>query len=94
MPDYNLKETQTLEYKRIDVVKGYTDQTLYINLSDPQIDIKPVAEETKKTFIGGKGYDLWLLWNASGYWLLVTGYWLLVTGYWLLFKVSKLSLYI
>jgi aldehyde:ferredoxin oxidoreductase len=23
-----------------------------------------VAEKTKKTFIGGKGYDLWLLWNA------------------------------
>jgi aldehyde:ferredoxin oxidoreductase len=53
-----------LEYKRPDIVKGYADQTLYINLSDPQIEIKPVAEETKKTFIGGKGYDLWLLWNA------------------------------
>ena len=64
MPDYNFKETQTLEYKRPDVVKGYADQTLYINLSDPQIEIKPVAEETKKTFTGGKGYDLWLLWNA------------------------------
>lgn len=64
MPDYHLKETQTLEYKRPDVVKGYTDQTLYINLSDPQIEIKPVAEKTKKTFTGGKGYDLWLLWNA------------------------------
>jgi aldehyde:ferredoxin oxidoreductase len=64
MPDYTLKETQTLEYKRPDVVKGYTDQTLYINLSDPQIEIKPVAEKTKKTFTGGKGYDLWLLWNA------------------------------
>ena len=55
MSDYTLKETQTLEYKRPDVVKGYADQTLYINLSDPQIEIKPVAEETKKTFTGGKG---------------------------------------
>ena len=64
MPNYNLKETQTLKYKRPDVVKGYADQTLYINLSGPQIEIKPVAEKTKKTFTGGKGYDLWLLWNA------------------------------
>ncbi|MGD9078433.1 MAG: aldehyde ferredoxin oxidoreductase N-terminal domain-containing protein, partial [Desulfobacterales bacterium] len=64
MPDYNLKETQTLEYKRPDIVKGYADQTLYINLTDNQIKINPVAEQTKKTFIGGKGYDLWLLWNA------------------------------
>ncbi len=64
MPNYDLKETKTLEYKRPEIVKCYTDQTLYINLSDQQIEIKPVAEETKKTFIGGKGYDLWLLWNA------------------------------
>ena len=64
MPDYNLKETQALEYKRPDIVKGYADQTLYINLTDNQIEIKPVAEKTKKTFTGGKGYDLWLLWNA------------------------------
>ncbi len=64
MPNYDLKETKTLEYKRPEIVKGYTDQTLYINLSDQQIEIKPVAEETKKTFIGGKGYDLWLLWKA------------------------------
>jgi aldehyde:ferredoxin oxidoreductase len=64
MPDYSMKESQTLEYKRPDIVKGYADQTLYINLSDRQIEIKPVDARTKKTFIGGKGYDLWLLWNA------------------------------
>jgi aldehyde:ferredoxin oxidoreductase len=64
MPDYDFKEVKTLEYKRPEVVKGYTDQTLYINLSDRHIEIKKVPEETKKTFTGGKGYDLWLLWNA------------------------------
>ncbi len=64
MSDYAFKETKALDYKRPEIENGYTDQTLYINLSDPQIDIKPVAPKTKKTFIGGKGYDLWLLWNA------------------------------
>ena len=53
MPDYDFKETKTLDYKRPEIQNGYTDQTLYINLSDLQIDIKPVAEKTKKTFIGG-----------------------------------------
>jgi len=23
-----------------------------------------VEQKTKDTFVGGKGYDLWLLWNA------------------------------
>ncbi|MGD8471362.1 MAG: aldehyde ferredoxin oxidoreductase N-terminal domain-containing protein, partial [Desulfobacteraceae bacterium] len=64
MPKYNLKESRSIEYKRPDIVKGYADQTLYINLSDQQIEIKPVDAKTKKTFTGGKGYDLWLLWNA------------------------------
>ncbi len=64
MPDYELKLIKTLEYKRPEVDKGYVDQTLYVNVSDPAIAIKPVDPKTKEVFIGGKGYDLWLLWNA------------------------------
>jgi len=64
MPDYELKLVKTLEYKRPEVDKGYVDQTLYVNVSDPAIAIKPVDQKTKDVFIGGKGYDLWLLWNA------------------------------
>ena len=64
MPDYELKLVKTLEYKRPEVEKGYVDQTLYVNVSDPDIAIKPVDQKTKDVFIGGKGYDLWLLWNA------------------------------
>jgi aldehyde:ferredoxin oxidoreductase len=64
MPDYELKRIKTLEYKRPEVDKGYADQTLYVNVSDPSLAIKPVAQKTKEVFIGGKGYDLWLLWNA------------------------------
>jgi len=64
MPEFNLKVAKTLDYKRPEIEKGYTDQTLHVNISDADITIKPVEQKTKDTFIGGKGYDLWLLWNA------------------------------
>ncbi|MGY5871829.1 MAG: aldehyde ferredoxin oxidoreductase C-terminal domain-containing protein [Candidatus Thorarchaeota archaeon] len=44
--------------------KGYANQTLYVNLSDNTIEIKPVDEKMKETFTGGKGFDLWLMWNG------------------------------
>ena len=66
MPDYDLKLVKSLEYKRPEVDRGYVDQTLYVNISNPDINIKPVDRKTKDVFIGGKGYDLWLLWNAVG----------------------------
>ena len=46
------------------VNKGYTDKTLYINLSDNKIISKPVPKETKDKFIGGRGYGLKYLWDA------------------------------
>ncbi len=64
MADLKIKEIQKLEYKRPDVNKGYTDQTLSINLSDSSIKIDKVEEQIKSKFIGGKGFDLWLLWNS------------------------------
>jgi len=66
MPDYNLKLVKSLDYKRPEVDKGYVNQTLYVNVSNQDIKIKPVDQKTKDVFIGGKGYDLWLLWNAVG----------------------------
>jgi aldehyde:ferredoxin oxidoreductase len=64
MPEFYLKVTKTLDYKRPEIDKGYTDQTLHINISDADIAIKPVEQKTREIFVGGKGYDLWLLWNA------------------------------
>ena len=64
MSDFKLNEVKALEYKRPVIEKGYNDQTLYVNISDPDIAIKPVAPKTKEVFTGGRGYDLWLLWNA------------------------------
>jgi len=46
------------------VVRGYAGRTLYVNLSNHVISGKPVTEKMKETFTGGKGFGLWLLWNA------------------------------
>ncbi|TFG23826.1 MAG: aldehyde:ferredoxin oxidoreductase [Promethearchaeota archaeon] len=44
--------------------RGYTNRTLYINLTTNEIKIKPVTDEMKEKFIGGRGFDLWLMWNS------------------------------
>ncbi len=44
--------------------KGYTNRSLYINLSDNRIESKPVTDMMKEKFTGGKGFGLWYLWNA------------------------------
>lgn len=53
-----------LKYELTNVEKGYQNKTLYINLSTKEIKIKPVSDEMKEKFIGGKGFDLWLMWNS------------------------------
>lgn len=45
--------------------KGYTDKILYINLSEMGIREKDVPAEMKEKFIGGRGYGLRLLWDAT-----------------------------
>ncbi|MCD6089902.1 MAG: hypothetical protein J7J72_00245 [Bacteroidales bacterium] len=45
--------------------KGYTDKTLYVNVGTTEIKEKAVPAEMKKKFIGGKGYGLRLLWDAT-----------------------------
>jgi aldehyde:ferredoxin oxidoreductase len=46
------------------VERGYANQTLYVNVSDNTIAARPVDENMKRTFVGGRGFGLWLLWNA------------------------------
>ena len=64
MTELKFKVIKTLNYNRPAVDKGYADQTLALNLSNSEISIRPVTEMMKEVFIGGKGFDLWLLWNA------------------------------
>ena len=45
--------------------KGYTDKILYINVGTPEIKEKDVPPVMKEKFIGGKGYGLRLLWDAT-----------------------------
>lgn len=49
-------------WKPID--KGYTDQSLYVNVGTLQAQVRPVAPEVKDLFVGGKGYGLRMLWDA------------------------------
>lgn len=46
------------------IERGYAGQTLYVNVSDNDIAAKPVTEEMKEKFTGGRGFDLWLLWQG------------------------------
>lgn len=53
------------EYKWTPLDKGYTDKILYINVGTPEIKEKSVPAVMKEKFIGGKGYGLRLLWDAT-----------------------------
>ena len=64
MAEFSVEEIKTLNYERPAIDKGYANHTLRVDLSNSGITIKPVAEQMKQVFIGGKGFDLWLLWNA------------------------------
>ncbi|MFO7739122.1 MAG: aldehyde ferredoxin oxidoreductase C-terminal domain-containing protein [Desulfatiglandaceae bacterium] len=64
MTQLKITEIKTLKYERSPIDKGYANQTLYIGLSDSDISMKPVTDKMKTVFVGGKGFDLWLLWNA------------------------------
>jgi aldehyde:ferredoxin oxidoreductase len=56
--------TSEFKYDLGKVERGYNNRTLYINVSNNQILSKPVSQKMKDTFIGGRGFNLWLLWNA------------------------------
>jgi aldehyde:ferredoxin oxidoreductase len=52
-------------YKWTPLDKGYTDKTLYINVGTGEMKERPVPQVMKEKFIGGKGYGLRLLWDAT-----------------------------
>jgi len=43
--------------------KGYANKSLYINLDTYEIKIEDVTKEMKEKFIGGKGFDLYMMWK-------------------------------
>ena len=46
------------------VERGYANRTLYINLADNSIRERPVTQQMKDLFTGGRGFALKLLWDA------------------------------
>jgi aldehyde:ferredoxin oxidoreductase len=61
-----LSSIATLAYEPPVIDKGYANQTLAINLSENDIQPRAVTERMKRLFVGGKGFDLWMLWQAVG----------------------------
>ena len=59
------KLIKSWSYQWTPLDKGYTDKTLYLNLSTSEIKEKEVPPEMKEKFIGGRGYGLRLLWDAT-----------------------------
>ncbi|MCS6992580.1 MAG: aldehyde:ferredoxin oxidoreductase [Anaerolineales bacterium] len=51
-------------YELRPVERGYANRTLYINLNDFTIREKPVSQQMKDLFTGGRGFALKLLWDA------------------------------
>ena len=63
-----LKQSHTVltvyNYELQPVERGYANRTLHINLSDNSVSSKPVTEQMKELFTGGRGFCLRLLWNS------------------------------
>ena len=53
-------------YELHPVERGYANRTLYINLDDNTFAERPVTQQMKDLFTGGRGFALKLLWDAVG----------------------------
>lgn len=64
MTELSIKKVNEISYQRSDLKHGYAGKTLSVNLTDAKIRLNEVTDTMKQMFIGGKGFDLWLLWKA------------------------------
>jgi aldehyde:ferredoxin oxidoreductase len=64
MSQLEFHEIKSFDYERRNIERGYANQTLSVNLSDSTVVVRPVDTKMKEVFTGGKGFDLWLMWNA------------------------------
>jgi len=60
----NYRLLASYKYELGDIERGYTNRTLFVGLTNNEIKPKPVNDTMKDVFIGGRGFDLWLLWQA------------------------------
>jgi len=61
----NRKIIASYKYELKPIHRGYNDRTLYVNVGDNVIKEKPVSQQMKEKFIGGKGFGLRLLWDGT-----------------------------
>lgn len=59
------KLLKEFNYSITPLYRGYTDKILYIHVGNNDIKIKDVPPIMKEKFVGGKGYGLRLLWDAT-----------------------------
>ncbi|MBN2681649.1 MAG: hypothetical protein JXR58_04020 [Bacteroidales bacterium] len=59
------KLIKSWSYKWAPIDKGYNNRTLYVNVGTSEIAEKPVTPLMKEKFIGGKGFGLKMLWDAT-----------------------------
>jgi aldehyde:ferredoxin oxidoreductase len=52
-------------FERRPLVRGYSMRTLKVDVGARKVEEKPVSEDMKRRFVGGKGFGLKLLWDAT-----------------------------
>lgn len=52
-----------LKYEVPKLDKGYAGKALYINLDKMEIKIEDIPDDVKEKFVGGRGFDLWMMWK-------------------------------
>lgn len=60
----NRKLLAEFKYDLAPIVRGYNNRTLYINVGTGEIKSKPVSRMMIDKFVGGKGFDLYLMWHG------------------------------
>jgi aldehyde:ferredoxin oxidoreductase len=51
-------------YPLTSIERGYNGRTLYVNVGSGAVEERPVTQQMKDIFIGGRGFGVWRLWNA------------------------------
>jgi aldehyde:ferredoxin oxidoreductase len=66
----NLKEMKaahrvlgSLDFPAAELDRGYANRSLHVDVSTCRIESRPVTQYMKDTFTGGKGFDLYLMWQ-------------------------------
>ncbi len=59
-----MQQLEEHSYEKSDLEYGYANRTLHIDVGSRVVTEKPVSAQMKDIFVGGRGFDLWLLWNS------------------------------